>query len=1380
MLILSLAAFTAFNPADWKPVHRPIKFIKKALVAFLLSACICSAAAAQVSYTVEQIGLEKGLSNSAARSFCQDRNGFIWIGTNDGLNRYDGYEFKVFRKREGDTTGLINNWINVIAEDATAHLWIGTHGGVSVYDPVTGKFSTVMFRQREGAPLQRLINDTEGILFDQQGNACLRITDGRLIVFKEGSLQSGRVVNTNQGKVTAICNGTGQTIWALVEGKGLCKYNLQSGALQFITKAPFGVSRILADHDALWLSGNGELHHYNIATNTFDRHFGHADGLSSSRISDLQLVNNQQLWVGTDGGGINILDKSTGKFSYMEAGDSRSSLSSNAVLALYKDKQSRIWIGTYRGGINIIDPHRSNFQTIGHEPGNPNSLTNNFVLAICQLDAAHLWIGTDGGGASLLDRRTNRFTNYVHRQHDAASIGGNSLTSICKDYRNDIWFATYDGGLSRYLPSTRTFAQYEAWTGGKPLNNATFWLLYEDRARQLWTGALQHGLFKLNRAHQRFEQFDATLNDLLVLYQDKKGQLWGGGWTSLVKIDTLHKQHHRFTIGHAVRAMFEDKQGQLWLGTEGGLVLFDRASGQIVKKYTTADGLANDHIMNMQPDEHDGLWLSTYNGLSRFDLRTRTFRTYSTADGLSEREFNYNAGLRLINGEIAFGGARGLTLFNPQKVYGNRGAPQLVFTGLNINNAPVEESPGYITGTQQGKITEVKVPYDQAVFTFNFTAIDFPYSDHIDYRYRLLNRDADWTNCGTGRSASYARLSPGSYDFQVSCTNRTGNWSEHVISVHVVVLPPWYRTWWATLVFVMAAIGAVYGFFSYRIRQTRMTYEIMLARENEKRQKAIQESERQIHNNRLEFFTSISHEFRTPLSLIINPVKDMLMREHHDDKKELNIIHRNARRLLSLVDQLLLFRKVDSGLGQMTVVALDARDLCSDIFQCFAQQARTNGVEYLFIAPDAPLLIYGDREKLEIILFNLLSNALKFTPPGGRITLELEDESDGEIKIKVSDTGCGIAPEEGERLFEQFYQSRSGGRPVKAGFGIGLYLAHRFAQQHAGSLSYQSQTGEGTIFLLTLKKGKAHFDQAQISEDTVSESSLLEELIADDQQVLPAEPLKTFKTAEVFTERKVILVVDDDSDMRNYVCDIFKDQYIVHQAADGETAMLMVKEKTPDLVISDVMMPGISGIAFCSWLKNDPAYSYIPVILLTASSSTENRLKGLDGGADDYLSKPFEKDLLVTRVSNLLTIRDNLRTYFYNEITLQTNPVNISEEYKLFLQKCIEVIETHLTDAQFSIGVLASEIGMSHSNLYRKVKLMSGYTVAAFIRLIRLRKAAELLINSSYNINQVAAATGFNDIKYFRTQFSKLFGMSPSEFTKKNRPVFSKKVNTKW
>lgn len=1361
---------------------RPLNKLYIAFLCWLLLVCLCKPVRAQLPYVVEQIGLEKGLSNSAVRSFCQDKNGFVWIGTNDGLNRYDGSEFKVFRHRDNDTSSLIHNWINVIAEDTEANVWIGTHGGVSVYNSVTGTFSTLMYRAKEGAPLTRFTADTYDIVFDKVGNAYVRITDGQIVMFSSGNFNSGHVINRMSSKISAICKGPDNNLWAVVETKGIYKYNLQNKAFQFVSGAPLWVSRMLVAKDVLWLSGIDGIYRYSILTNRVDAHYGQAEGLSSNRISAI-MTTRSKLFVATDGGGINILDPETGKFSYLQAGDTRTSLSSNAVLALYRDKQHRVWIGTYRGGINIIDPQRSNFKTIAHEPGNANSLTNNFVLAICQPDTTHLWIGTDGGGASLLDRRTNSFKNFVHRPHDAASIGGNFITSIRKDYKGDVWMATYDGGLSKYLPGSGTFAQYEAWVDDKPISNATFWLLYEDRSKQLWTGALQRGLFKFNRTNQHFELFDSKLNDMLVLYQDRSGQLWGGGWATLIKIDALHQQHERIAAGHAVRAIWEDDKGYLWLGSEGGLMQFDKTSKRVIKKYTTADGLANEHIMNMVPDGQQGLWLSTYYGLSRFDLRTHTFRTYTTADGLSERQFNYNAGLGLSGGEIAFGGTSGLTLFNPQKVSRNRATPELVFTNLSINNTASEKLPAFITGRQPGKITEVTVPYDQAIFTFNFTAIDFPYSDHIDYRYRMLERDAAWTECGTAHSASYARLEPGNYTFQVNCTSPNGHWNNSIISLHIVVLPPWYRTWWATIIFLGITVGLVYGFFSYRIRQTRMTYEIMLARENEKRQKAIQEKERQIHSNRLEFFTSISHEFRTPLSLIINPVKDMLMREHHDDKKELNIIHRNARRLLSLVDQLLLFRKADSGLGQMSVIPLDMRELCNDIFQCFIQQAKTNGIDYVFVADDAPLLMYGDREKLEIILFNLISNALKFTPPGGRIALELYDDQSGEISIKVSDTGCGIAPEEGERLFEQFYQSRSGGRPVKAGFGIGLYLSHQFAVKHGGALSYQSEVGKGTTFELILKKGKAHFDPDQISEDAIAESPILEELMADalaDDQQEPVYKEETFKTAEVFSERKVILVVDDDNDMRAYIRSIFSAQYIVHDAADGETAMLMVKEKTPDLVISDVMMSGMSGIDLCSWLKNDPTYSYIPVILLTASASSENRLKGLDGGADDYLSKPFEKELLKTRVNNLLAIRDNLRTYFYNEITLQSNSVNISEEYKQFLQKCMEVIEKHLTDPQFSIGILASEIGMSHSNLYRKVKSMSGYTVNAFIRLIRLRKAAELLINSGYNINQVAAETGFNDIKYFRTQFSKLFGMAPSEFAKRNRPVFSKKVNVKW
>jgi len=1337
----------------------------------------------QNSGALDHLGIENGMSNSAVRSFFQDHNGFMWIGTNDGLNRYDGYEFKIFRSNDQDTTSIIQNWINVIAEDAERKLWVGTHGGVSVYNNLTESFFSVYYRSQDSKP-KKLNKDTEEIKFDKNGNAYLRVAGESLVIFEKNKYRDGFTVPFGKErykyKVQAICIGSDQSVWVFVEGAGLCRYDRNLKQLWLVNNKVRSASRLLFHNNYLWLSSSDGIDRYDIFKNRYDRHFGKAENmLSSTRISAIISGNNNELWIATDGGGINVLNGRTHRFSYINSGDGKQTIASNAVLALYKDRRSRIWIGTYRGGLNIIDPYKSGFVNIKHETGNSNSLSNNFVLSICEQDPQHLWIGTDGGGVSLLNRKDNKFTNFVHRSDNPASLGGNSITSIRKDYLGNIWLASYDGCISRHIPGTDRFEQYYAYAGARKLTNATFWLIYEDRQKNLWAGALQYGLFLFNRKTNHFERFDPKLNDILVLNEDKYGQLWGGDWNSLIRIDTASRQYQRYKIGYSVRSIFEDKKGRFWIGTEGGLFLFDRKQNKILKRYTADNGLANNHIMNILGDKAGNLWLSTYNGLSRFDISTKIFKTYSTGDGLPEKEFNYNASAMLSSGELAFGNVRGLTLFYPEKVSQRRSNPDLVFTGLTINNTPAGSSK-YITQSSGGAVKEIKVPYDQAVLAFNFTAIDFPYTEHISYRYRLLNRDREWNNAGIARSASYARLDPGVYDFQVNCTNKDGQWEKKMISIHVIVTPPWYRTWLAYFMYIIAAIATIYGYVSYRVRQTRLKYEILIARENEKKQRALQEKEREIYNNRLDFFTSITHEFRTPLSLIINPIKDMMMCEQNNNEKELKIVFRNARRLLSLVDQLLLFRKADSGVGEMRVTTLNISDLCTEVFHCFTQQAKANGIKYELVTTGRSIALFGDREKLEIILFNLISNALKFTPPGGNVSVSITEEQDT-VGIKVEDTGCGIVADESDSVFEKFYQPRTKGRPEKSGFGTGLYLDRLFARKHQASLNYKSEVDKGSTFELTIKKGKAHFDPAIISEDTITESPILEELLVDDSSTSTGDRSaeSTFKANDIFTERKIILVIDDDKEIRSYINTIFSPNYIVYEAGDGETGMLMVKEKSPDLVICDVMMPGMSGIEWCNWLKNDPVYGYIPVILLTASLSSENKLKGIDCGADDYISKPFEKDILVARVANLLSIRNNLRSYFYNEITLKTNSVAISEEYKVFLQRCIEVVEAHLTDSQFNIKVLAREVGMSHSNLYRKVKSLSGYTVTAFIRLIRLRKAAEMLINTDYNINQVAIETGFNNIKYFRGQFFKLFGVNPSDFARRNKPVFQKKINIK-
>jgi signal transduction histidine kinase/DNA-binding response OmpR family regulator len=538
-------------------------------------------------------------------------------------------------------------------------------------------------------------------------------------------------------------------------------------------------------------------------------------------------------------------------------------------------------------------------------------------------------------------------------------------------------------------------------------------------------------------------------------------------------------------------------------------------------------------------------------------------------------------------------------------------------------------------------------------------------------------------------------------------------------------------------------------------------------------ERVLNERDKEINEKRLSFFTNMAHEFRTPLTLIINPIKDLVLKARQQetgDSQELNTVYRNARRLLTLVDQLLLFRKADAGADQLKITRLNFSSLCQEVYLAFVQQAKATKIDYQFECDNETLELYGDREQLEIILYNLLSNALKYTPPDGKITFSVKDTVD-RVEANVADSGYGIPQETGDKLFERFYQVQQKGIPAKSGFGIGLYLVKQFVDSHKGKIWYRSEPGRGTTFYVQLPKGKEHLGEQTILEEPMAKTELLQELVAADGVL--EHTAQEGKGEALIQEHQSLLVVDDDEQIRQYIARVF-DQFTIYQAESGEEGLKLARQYIPDIIISDVHMLALSGIDLCKTLKEDPAFSHIPVILLTGSSSAATKLQGVEGGADDYITKPFDKELLVARVVNLLKSRNSLQKYFYNEVTLQHNPLKISQEYKEFLERCIAIVERHLNNENFNVKTLALELGMSHSNLYKKVKSISGQSVNGFIRFIRLRKAAELLINTNHNVNETADAVGFNDIKYFRQQFSQLFGMNPSEYMKKYRKVFGK------
>ncbi len=1312
----------------------------------------------------------------------QDHNGFMWFGTYDGLNRYDGYNFKIFRNKLNSINSLPNNRIASITEDTSKRIWIGTRSGAARYDEVTSTFTSINFipdGQKEPRKITTTVNQ---ILTGATGNTWIATDEGLLLYEQTRNAAipihlSGKTGHSNY-QVMSVEYDNAQRLWVYVRDKGLYIYNVNSKELDLVTAQIRNGIYLKSDQKGnLWMGTDDGLFIYNTASNSYSKLFA-----CGNRIVYLNRYENI-LYISSDGHGIFKLDCNTQKIDPLFDPASGQKLTSICTYGVLKDNDGRLWIGTLRGGINLIDPEKTKFRTITHDALNTNSLIDNFVTSSCEDVNGNLWIGTDGNGLSYWDRKKNTFTTYQHRDQNTASRSSNFITDILIDYKNEMWTATWGGGVQRFDTKTHSFKQFRCINTALGKEDKNHFLLFQDKAKRLWTGTcLEGGLYLYDREQQQFKLYDDALKNILAMYEDKKGNLWAGDFCSLILIDQINKQHKRYKIGYAVRSILQDKRGYFWIGTEGGgLLYFDPAHDKFVR-FSETEGLSNNSILRMLVDEKNNLWISTFNGISVFNTITKKFRDFSQADGLQSNQFNYNAGIKLRSGEFVFGGIKGLNIFYPDSVMSRQTSLTVLLTGLKVNNVAIQDDDSYIKQRTKDRIEHIKLPYNKAVFSIDFVALNYSASDKIKYAYYLEGWDKGWNYVGKIRTANYTRLNEGSYIFHVKAIDAAGTWSEWNENLIIEILPPWYRTWWAYLFYISIACTLIYLYVRYKSQQDRQAYEIALARIETEKQKEVNEK-------KLSFFTNISHEFRAPLTLIIDPVKEILSHpEKNGSADGLHIVYRNARRLLSLVDQLLLFRKADTEENQQKPSCVNFCEFCHEVFTCFAHQAKARNIDYEFSAfsPSPKLMI--DHEKMEIILFNLLSNALKFTPPGGKVTLAIHYINHN-IEVVVSDTGCGIDKSIGNRLFDRFYQAKHNHGVSNKGFGIGLYLVNQFVQAHKGSLTYKSAVGKGTVFTFSFP--------AVIAVDNLEHSTsynneikplLIDELIADLEADVKASTVQqelpnklSDKQQQVFneivTDKKSILLVDDNAGIREYLTQIFNERFIVYESHSGEDGLEKAEAFVPDIIISDIVMSGMNGVEFCSKLKADPDLCHIPVILLTASTATDSKLKGIECGAEDYITKPFEKELLLARVDNILKNRSTIQQYFLDTVTLRKNKTKVSASYRDFLDRCIGVIEKEIDNEEFTIKTFAREMGMSHSSLYKKVKSVSGLSLNAFIRFLRLRKAALLLLSTNANINEAAFQVGINDAKYFREQFNKLFGMNPSVYVKKYKDTFNRECN---
>lgn len=1322
---------------------------------------------------IKFLDISDGLSNNSVTTIFQDSDGYLWFGTYDGLNRYDGYNFRVFRNRINDKKSLFFNTIYNIEGDSKKNIWVGGSNGVCIYSKTTATFHPVEYTSsnKKTKILKDIIHQMRSVSNDLVLVASQNLG---LIAFENGSFVGkqiplkvlGNNISTDNYDAIALQDDTKKgCCWIHVRNIGICSYNYKSKSLSVVFPLSKEVKSMKLSSDGnLWLGTDEGVFLLNTKSGALSENYFS----NKCSVTDILLDKKKDIWISTDGCGIYKIIGTNKKAIPSNVVNGVPLAKSNSVWSLYEDKTGNKWFGSLRGGISMLSNTPKYFKSIRYNAANP---AENFILSFCEDEKKNLWVGTDGAGLKYWNRKTNTYSNYNNK------LSSPFITGIVRDNNNEIWLSTWNGGVNKINPKNNSVTAYSCFNPFTKQVEKKIWLMYKDSKSNIWASATNEGcLYWFDRAKNNFVLFDKSITNLQSLTQTSDGKLWGGNYTSLFSLEKNTKKITKTNIGNPIRCIHEDKDKNLWLGTqEGGLLLFDRKTSTF-KRLTTDDGLPSNTILRMLEDKEGNLWMSTYNGVCRFDKKRKTFRNFSVNDGLQSNQFSFNAGLKLDTGEFLFGGINGFNIFFPEAIKGFNQQNNLLLTNFYVNNQPIEESKNdLVSEWESGKIKEVSLPYDQTTLSLEFVALDYNNADKINYAYYLEGWDAQWNYVGQARKANYARLTEGKYTFTVKTTNFKGGWNKEISLVTIEILPPWYRTWWAYTLYLAALAGMLFAYLEYHKNKEKLKYKVKIAELESKKEKEVAEKQSSM-------FTYISHEFRTPLSLIINPLKKAVQKEsvqNGSSGSDLAIAHRNARRLLSLVDQLLLFRKAENDADSLRLSNINVNNLCNEVYQCFVNQAKEKNITYKFDIPQHDIEMIGDYEKIEISLFNLMSNAFKYTPAGGEIILKLS-ENDKEVILAISDNGDGIEKKDIDVIFEKFRQINSK-VSVGTGFGIGLYIVKYFVDKHKGTVNCSSEAGEGSTFTLTFRKGNSHFKDIEITDVVAKRSQLFDELILDDaqenNQFLNSMVSENDFQKIMLTEKRTVLIIDDNAEIRSYLIKLFSESYIVYNAENGEEGLKLTKKHMPDLVISDITMEQMDGLELCRKIKQSDSLSHIPVILLTASKNPETHLQGITDGADDYITKPFDDDILLARVESLLRNRSNLRTYFLDSITLKENAQKVPVEYQEILKKCIDILEANIHKKDFTIKNFALEMGMSHRTLYTKIKIISGQTLNAFIRSLRIRRAAMLMLTEDMNIAQASAEVGFEDPKYFRQQFVKLFGMTPSEYIKKYKNSFNSDLN---
>ncbi len=1321
----------------------------------------------------DHYSIQQGLSNNKIHCILQDNKGWMWIGTSQGVCRFDGYHFTVFKHNSEDSTSLEGDLVRTIYEDHKGQLWIGTeNGGLNKFNREKETFEHFFFH-RDPAVLKnvKIISIQE----DKDGNlwVCTRTNlykienEKKLIEIKPqivlNPTEYYRIIHFDQDGRLLI--GTSQGLYVFHLDKNIAeKVRFKSAYTNF------EICTIVPEEDGTFLIGTELSGMYVLNPKTIEATLMIIDPNNerSNSVRSISKDRDGNYWIGTRGG-LYTYHKGQGVIAFY-CNDKRepSSLRHNSVQCIFLDRKDDVWIGT-GDGVNYLDKERQNILTYKSLNGDDHYLNSSEIYSFRLDSKGDLWIGTESGGINIFNRKTGRFRYLVGNKNDPNSLSSNCIKSMLEDGNNNLWIGTYLGGLDVYNLRTGNFKHFRNNPEDtNSLSNDRVWALLRDSNNNIWVGTTS-GLDRYNPTTSNFIHYTDLINNQHVnwITEDRDHSLWIGCTDSLIIYNPINKDVKKFN--EATISMFIDSKNQFWLTTRSrGIALFSKEKG-VIRYYDEKNGLANNNTKAILEDQDNLLWISTAAGLSKFDPVKESFHNFFVKNGFLNDQYNYGAALKLPSGELVFGGISGFNIIDTKKIKTGDFTAPLVFTNLKVMDKSV------IIGDKKSDILtkcisetkEITLKYEQNSLEVEFASLDFSNVMEIQYSYYLEGFDLNWKEPSYNRNATYTNLNNGNYTLHIKTVPSDGYDNKNWPVLKIVVLPPISQTWWFRVLILLTVLGIItllIIFFKKReILKQKLEFEKLESRKLH-----------DLDTMKLRIFTNISHEIRTPLTLILGPLEKL--RSHTLPENEvdeyLNVMYRNANHLYHLINQMLDLRKIEFGSMKLNLKHGDLVSFTRGIAGSFSKLAEEKEIEFKINSVKNEIFTSFDDDKVTKILNNLLSNAFKFTGKGGKIAINLslvfDTEEKGRLKepsekrmieISVKDTGIGISESNHEKIFNRFFQVDE--NPSQAGTGIGLALTKELVILHKGKIFVTSKPGEGSTFTVQLPYNDNKLNE--FSEE-LSISRLSHEVSMESVTGIHVNDSTAI-------DQKIMLLVDDNADIRFFLKTHFSSKYHILEAKDGLDGWEKALKTIPDIIISDVLMPDMNGFEFCRKIKNDERTSHIPILLLTALGSNEHEIEGLSQGADDYLTKPFDPVILQTKVENLMSTRQALKQKYSGELFLQPRNIVLNSPDDRFLQKAIDVIENNISNPDFDVDSFAVEMGVSRIQMYRKFQALTKMTVKEFIWKIRLKRAAQMLVQQKMNISEVAYAVGFAYVSHFRKSFKQEFNMSASDYIKKHSSV---------